>query len=202
MSPMRCTFFTICALVSSLAVAEIDMPRGLYRGTLEKVDGSAAQGRVIARAANGEVSSCAYDSRTYMEADGERTSPLRLRIGDPLVIVADYRVGTGTCYTRTLHVAPSPKPNSHRAVAVVHKPAAIRVRGDRTISGRVVEVTPNQVMVRTRDDGDVALNLRPDTSYLGEGSLSVNLHVSIRAGRNLQGGLEAYQVSWAELLRE
>ena len=198
MSPMRTSALLLLAVACH---AEVDMPRGLYRGTLEKVDGTAAQGRIIAKSVNGETSSCAYDSRTYMEADGELTTALRLRIGDPLVIVADYRAGTRTCYARTLHVVP-PKPAVRRAVPVVHRPALVRFRGDRTVAGRVVELDPQRVTIRTKDEGDVIFNLRPDTAYLGEGAVAVNHYVSIRAGRNLQGTLEAFQISWAELLRE
>ncbi len=177
------------------------MPRGLFRGTLERIDGNALQGRLIARSADGTESSCAYDFKTYMEADREKTSATRLRVGDPIVVVADYRVGTRTCYARTLHVVPPPSPPSRRAVPVVHRAPVIRLHGDREVSGRVTELDPAGVTVRTKDDGDVRLALRPDTAYLGDGALSVNLYVSIRAGRNLQGILEAYQVSWAELLR-
>ena len=169
------------------------MPRGFFRGRLESVE----IGRIVARGANGLAVACAFDSRTYMEAEAERVAPARLRSGDPITVVADYRPGTRTCYARSLHVVALPTASPRRSQLVVHHPVA-RIRGDRTISGRVVRLDHSGFTLRT-SGVDVAFTLLPDTSYLGEGDLAVNRHVSVRAGRNSAGGLEAYQVIWADL---
>ena len=78
-------------------------------------------------------------------------------------------------------------------------------RGDRTVSGVVIRCDARSVTLRTRD-GEQTLLLRKDTRYLGDGAqqdagaLAVNTRVFVRAGRNLEGGVEAYQVMWGEIL--
>ncbi len=48
--------------------------------------------------------------------------------------------------------------------------------------------------------------LRKDTRYLGDGAqqdaaaVLVNIRVFVRAGPNLYGGIEAYQVMWGEII--
>jgi hypothetical protein len=54
--------------------------------------------------------------------------------------------------------------------------------------------------------GDYTLLRRADTLYIAQGmhadplSLRVNMRVFVRAGRNLEGAIEAYQVVWGEIL--
>jgi hypothetical protein len=61
-------------------------------------------------------------------------------------------------------------------------------------------------VLRTRLDGDTQVLLRPDTRYLeagavvDSGALKPNTRVFVRAGRNLDGEVEAYQVIWGGIL--
>jgi hypothetical protein len=72
------------------------------------------------------------------------------------------------------------------------------------ISGLVVQRAPYTLTLKTRT-GTATLLLRPDTRYVGAGlrvaadSLQINQRVFIRAGRNLEGDVEAYQVMWGEI---
>ena len=188
---MRWLFLFYCLTLA----AEVDMPRGFFRGQLESVE----SGRIVARGADGFTVSCAFDSRTYMEADSERVAPARLRVGDPITVVADYRPGTRTCYARSLHVVAVPSINPRRTQRVAFHPSVVRVRGDRTIVGRVVQLDHRDFTLRT-SDLDIRLARLQDTVYLGAGELTVNRRVSVRAGRNSAGGLDAYQVIWADML--
>jgi len=77
-------------------------------------------------------------------------------------------------------------------------------RGDRTISGVIIRRDARAITLRTHD-GEQTLLLRRDTRYLGDGaqqdaaSALVNTRVFVRAGPNLDGRLEAYQVMWGEI---
>jgi hypothetical protein len=61
--------------------------------------------------------------------------------------------------------------------------------------------------MRSRDGERSSIRLRPDTRYLMEGepaeigSLRANLVVFIRAGKNLDNEVEAYQVVWGQILQ-
>jgi len=56
--------------------------------------------------------------------------------------------------------------------------------------------------LRTRVDGEKLILLRQDTRYIGDGQrvgadgLKRNTRVFVRAGRNLDNDVEAYQVVW------
>jgi hypothetical protein len=84
------------------------------------------------------------------------------------------------------------------------RPAFDLPRGDRTVSGVIVRRDARSITLRTRN-GEQTLLLRKDTRYLGDGTPQdataalVNTRVFVRAGRNLEGGVEAYQVMWGEI---
>ena len=187
-------FFALCTVLSAT-----EMERGLFRGTLEAVEGTASQGILTARAANGNLATCAYDGRSYIEREKERATALRLDLGETIEVVADHRPGTRTCYARTVHVIPPAPASPRRAQQVARRRQVLLLQGDRTIAGLVTHLEGREVTLRTRD-GEVTLVLRPDTRYLGDGPLSVNRRVSVSAGRSLSGQLEAYQVTWGEIL--
>jgi hypothetical protein len=69
----------------------------------------------------------------------------------------------------------------------------------------IVRRDARSITLRTRD-GEQTLVLRKDTRYLADGSqqdsgaLAVNTRVFVRAGQTLDGGVEAYQVMWGEIV--
>jgi hypothetical protein len=69
-----------------------------------------------------------------------------------------------------------------------------------------MRVDPQLLTLRTRR-GEQHLLLRQDTRYLGDGarvdlkSLQVNTRVFVRAGRNLDQEIEAYQVIWGSIVQ-
>jgi len=80
-------------------------------------------------------------------------------------------------------------------------------RGNLTFAGVVLRVTPETVTVRTRHNGVQTFVLRKDTFYLGDGlqlelsNLKKNTCVFIRAGKNFEEDLEAYQIVWGSIVR-
>jgi hypothetical protein len=184
----------------------IEMASGVFRGQFESSEGSSRSGQITARSSDGSSYFCGYDSRSYFEMDKERVMAAKLVPGSPIIIVADRRPGSRSCYTRILHVLP-PTPAPRRSTATPAKPKyEIRpMQGDRTFSGVVAGLDATHLRLKTRD-GEETLMIRRDTRFLEGGShstaaaLPVNAHVFIRAGQNLDGDLEAYQIMWGDIL--
>lgn len=80
-------------------------------------------------------------------------------------------------------------------------------RGNVLYGGVIAYVDGKQLEVRTARGERIRAALRDDTHYFQDGLLSrldelvLNQVVSIRAGRNLEGQLEAYYVMWGDILR-
>lgn len=80
-------------------------------------------------------------------------------------------------------------------------------RGDLSYAGIVLSIEAGRIVIRMRNQpGPVTLLSRPDTRYVHDGiqveagELKKNERVYIRAGKNLGGQVEAYQISWGEIL--
>ena len=78
-------------------------------------------------------------------------------------------------------------------------------RGEYQWSGVVSEITPEKLILRTRADGYKTILIRPDTRFLEDGVVSElprlhpNTRIAIRAGKNLAGELEVYQIIWGQV---
>src|SRR5262249_48056835 len=150
---------------------------------------------------------------SYMEREHHRISAASIGTGEPVEVLADHKPGSRACYARIVQVI---NPIEERAAAErarlrkAEAPAPrsslfFTPRGDRTLAGMVVSMTAQLLTVRTRT-GEISLHLRPDTRYLDEGirtdpaALTVNTRVFVRAGRTIEGLIEAYQVMWGKIL--
>ena len=191
--------------------AQQQAPIGLVRGTLLECGAKGASGELTVRTENNQVFRFAFDGQTYFERDQEHVPATRLEKGEWLEIVADKSPGSLVRYARTVHVIERPAP-LHSA-----RPAArwrayrgdldpLFARGDMTFSGVVRRLNDDRLVLHTRADGDKTILLRQDTRYLSGGSqvdaaaLQPNTRVFIRAGKNLDNHIEAYQVVWGEIL--
>ena len=125
-------------------------------------------------------------------------------------MVSDIAPGSALRYARTIHViadaprpARPPSPARPRALAAADR--AIPT-GNLTYAGVVFRITPERLVLHTRDGGDLALQLRKDTRFLSDGeivepaALKPNVRVFVRAGQDLYGRLEVYQVIWGKIL--
>jgi hypothetical protein len=76
-----------------------------------------------------------------------------------------------------------------------------------TFSGVVFRITAEQLAIHTRGAGDQTILLRQDTRFLDGGSivdravLNPNTRVFVRAGKDLYGEIESYQVIWGQILQ-
>jgi hypothetical protein len=196
------------AAVAATALASLcsaaDMPKGIFHGTMAGFDGTTKSGVLMARNKEGDVFNCGYDSLSYFQYQHEKIPVTKLETGDPLEILTDHKPGTTVCYVRFLEVVP-PQPRRSPRRQEPPTRAVYQPKGDRTVAGVVIRLDRTSVTLRTRD-GEETLLLRPDTRYFGDGltleatDLKVNTRVSVRAGPDLFGRIQAYQVAWGEML--
>lgn len=196
-------------LAASLGAQE-QAPSGLVRGVLEGWAGTPASGELQIRSAAGALWLCAYNDKTYMEREQLRIAASSLKPGESVEMVTD-RSG-GPCYARTVHVRmvspPLPPAASLRARMRVSRAASESIfpRGNLTLTGIVLRLSETSLLLRTRSEGQKTVLVRHDTGFTAGGrmvdisELAVNTRVSVRAGRNLEGDIEAYQVIWGEIL--
>ncbi len=191
-------------LFAAVLHAQTRMPIGILNGRFVAWSGSSASGVLTVRNAQNTIYSCRYDARTYVERSNEPIAITGLAANDPVEVLADRLAGSSACYTRMVHVV-SAHP-VHRTDAFAGRlPQPERPRGDLSFGGVVTKLGPGLMTVRT-PKGPLAVMLRGDTRYIAGGvdrdraALNVNLHVFVRAGHNLDGDIEAYQVVWGEIV--
>jgi hypothetical protein len=202
------------------------MPPGVFRGALLSRQGGDQAGDLTLRAQRAGAHMdentdlvCHYDAHTYVARDHHRIAVSSLNAGEPLEILANRKPGSQACYASMVQVI---DPEAERVAERAAERAADQARqfkeqnpgaraffftprGDRTFAGVVMRLSARSLTLRTRA-GETILALRPDTRYWEDGlgatraDLRVNTHVFVRAGRSLDGVVEAYQVMWGEIL--
>jgi hypothetical protein len=192
-------------MLAAAAMAQENAPSGLLRGDLQSWTGTARYGEFTFLVAPDRLYFCSYDEKTYVERGHERTTLSRTEKGDRLEVVSDKRQGSDACYARMVHVLdvpvarPRPKPTNMSTL--------LPPRANLTFSGVVLRVMPDGLTLRMRSGEHKLIRLRSDTRYLAEGQLEdpgnlrANTLVYIRAGRNLDDEVEAYQVVWGRILQ-
>jgi hypothetical protein len=208
---------TALALVAVPLLAQVEpttapteMPPGLFRGAVVSWSGTAASGDLTIRSGQNASLFCYFDSHSYLERDHRRIAVSSLSPGERVEILADHKPGFNTCYARTIAVIDQATERAmERARQTRTQPVArtsfFTPVGDRAFAGMVIRITNRALTLRTRA-GETTLVLRPDTRYLDDGvrldaaALHVNTRVFVRAGKTIEGVLEAYQVMWGEIL--
>jgi hypothetical protein len=168
-------------------------------------EGSLTKGILLARNnTGGTVEGCGYDALSILQLSRQRVTVAKLQPGDPIEIITDHKPGSRDCYIRMLQVIPPAPPPSRIKPVVAPRPTFDLPHGDRTVSGVIIRRDTRTITLRTRI-GEETLLLRKDTRYVGDGALQdpaaamVNTRVFVRAGPNLEGGIEAFQVMWGEI---
>lgn len=188
---MRGLPVAVLLLTASIHAQQI-MPVGILHGSVVAWQ----NGSLSVRQADGAVYDCAYDKHTLFQRNQWPIQSSDLAGGEPVEVVSDRWPATRTCYVRMVSVVyASPKSPRHQAPA----PDVWVPRGYLTYSGLVVNYEDSKITLKTRN-GPRTLRLRPDTHYSEASQPLLNKHVFVRAGRSLEGVLEAYQVMWGEIL--
>jgi hypothetical protein len=204
-------FVASLLLTAGPIAAQENAPIGILRGDLVEWSGTLRGGRLTFRTAGNRVLECSFDERTWFEHENERIIISGMRAGDHLELVADRLPPSTTCYARTVQILDATIPRrtaSGKPPLKIHNSATelLAPRGDMTFSGIVLVMNGDWLTLRTRDKGRQVLLLRPDTRYLGGGlpldrsNLDPQTRVYVRAGRNLDGDVEAYTIVWGEIL--
>jgi hypothetical protein len=183
-------------------------PPAFLRGDFVEMKGSDKSGEFGVRTVENHVYRCQFDDRTWFENNKLRISATALQAGDHLEVVSDRsKLSPGGCYARTVHVVEIVTPVRSRLRPYQSVTEHIAPRGDLTYAGLVIAVNSSSVQLRLRNQVEpISLLLRPDTRYVQDGiqiesgQLKPNLRVYVRAGKNLEEQVEAYQISWGEIL--
>jgi hypothetical protein len=199
-------------LVLVVAVwAQEEAPIGMVRGTMLECEVIGSIGSLALRTPENKVFRFSFDSRTYFEREKRRVNAGRLQQGDALEIVSDRGDRPSLRYARIVHVlddAPAVRFSSYLERLRQYRSATEHIvpRGTLTYAGVVARVHGGLMVLRTRGGGETHILLRPDTRYLHGGAivessaLGAHTRVFVRAGRNLDDEIEAYQIVWGEIL--
>jgi hypothetical protein len=169
-----------------------------------------ASGEFSVRSADRQVFRYRFDPKTYVERENRLVDIPRLEIGEKVEVLSDEGPASAVRYARTVHVilpAPPARPGSQRR-SEADRDAVDRFGPTSTmsLSGVVISLGPERIVLHTREAGNQTVLLRRDTRFLANGeivdlsALEPNMRVFIRAGRNLDGAIEAYQIIWGEIL--
>lgn len=198
-------------LVSALiCAAQISPQRApLLRGVLVERDARKDKGEFSVRAAGDQVVRYWFDAKTYVERQEKMIDVPRLRTGEQVEVLSDLLSGSPVRYARTIHVidpAPPRRAANRPRSGIDAAQEPVFPRGDMTFSGVVARLSDGRLVLRTRDAGERTILLRQDTRFLADGQivaaadLKTNMRVFVRAGKDLDGHVEAYQVAWGEIL--
>jgi hypothetical protein len=199
-------------LVPVALAAQTPPGAGLVRGTLLEREVQSGAGELSVRTASNEVFRFKFDGKTWFERDNERLEAASLRPGELVEVVADSNPPALLRYARTVHVVQAPAPvrpplSLGRLRAYRSPVESMAPAGTLTFAGVIFRVSADLIMLHTRAGGDQTILLRRDTRYLDDGNvvdgatLTPNTRVFVRAGKDLYGEIEAYQVIWGSILQ-
>jgi hypothetical protein len=215
-------------LVSALISAAQIPPQNAasLRGVLLERDAQADGGEFSVRAAGSQVVRYRFDAKTYVEREERPIDVPRLRPGEKVEVLSDPLSGSLLRYARTIHVIdPAPPPravtrpasrldpslNPSLTLALTSGirpfPEPLLPRGDMTFSGVVSRLSDGRLVLRTRNAGEQTILLRQNTRFVADGEtvaaveLKTNMRVFVRAGKDVFGHVEAYQVVWGGILQ-
>jgi hypothetical protein len=196
--------------VSPLAGEE--PPVQILKGELMRWEVRGFSGDLSLRDAFQRVHRCRVTPDTYMTRVQTklRVTPVAIKPGDFLEVVADQRDGAEHCRALTIYVRVSDPARTLARTGSIPPQRIIMdnlwPRGSLTFAGVVQRVENGRMVVQTRKDGEKTFHLRADTVYTQQGRLveadrlEVHTRVFVRAGRGFEGEMEAYQVLWGGIV--
>lgn len=184
----------------SIALMAEDVPVGVVSGYLSNIKASS----FLLKTVQGKEMHCTYDHRTWFEQSRVRVPPTAFQPTDLVEVVADRRLIDGKpCYIRTVRLADTgPRESGRMKITYRAVTETFAPRGEFQWGGVVSELNATHLVLRTRNEGYKPLRLRKDTRFLEDGVVSIkerlqtNTKIYVRAGRNLEGEVEVYQVVW------
>ncbi|MFN7997337.1 MAG: hypothetical protein U0Q18_27215 [Bryobacteraceae bacterium] len=186
-------------------------PTALLHGQLIECRSPGDSGELTVRTGSGLEFRFSFDAKTYFEKRDEHVTYAGLDNGDWLEIVSDQIPGDPLRYARTVHVIDRRLAARSARMVTAHRwkndmLEDLFPRGNVTFAGVVGHVSGGRLLLRTHTGGEQTILLRQDTRFLSGGaqvdvtSLRPSTRVFVRAGKNLDDQLEAYQVVWGDIL--
>ena len=159
----------------------------------------------------GRVARCRLAPSTYITRQTHRVTEVGVRVGDQVEVVADHREGGSRCVALTIYLHPPDAAKVRSGVALMLPPQRFFLdnlfpRGNLTFAGVVQVLEPKRLVLRTRSGVEYAFQVRSDTVFSTGGkvveaqTLPVQTRVFVRAGKNFDGEMDAYQVTWGDIL--
>jgi len=202
-------------LVSALISAAQIPPQNAasLRGVLLERDARTDGGEFSVRAAGNQVVRYRFDAKTSVEREERPIDVPRLQPGEQVEVLS-YPVSDSLLrYARTIRAidpVPPPRiaarPGARINPVLSRPPEPLFPRGDMTFSGVVLHLSDGRLVLRTRGAGEQAFVVRQDTRFVADGEtvaaaeLKTNMRVFVRAGKDVFGHVEAYQVAWGDIL--
>lgn len=179
------------------------------RGVLLDLEGDNHAGQMSVRAADCHVRVLLYGAGTEIHRDDRVIPATALRPGD---VVEAWCAGDAEPRCRAERIVVlKPAPPAPPAWPQTRWPQPQwgplwPPRGQFVLAGLIAELNADHIRLRTRRGAEYLVRLRDDTMLVGNGlaasagELRVNMHVFVRAGKGLEGDLEAFQVVWGRIL--
>jgi hypothetical protein len=185
-----------------------DAPQPM-RGVLVDREGDAEAGQISVRAPDFFVHVFRCDARTEIWREGRMGNWMALRPGDVVEIFCSGAM-VPRCRAESIRVVtPAAERRTGGGLPRWIGPdwnSGPFPRGNLLVAGAITEVHSDHLRLRLRGGARQFLRLREDTRFVADGlpverpELRVNMRVFVRAGRSLEGELEAFQVMWGRIL--
>ncbi len=207
----------ILLLAAAGAWAQLPLPEtppsqaARLRGAFLEVDARVESGEFCVRGPGNEVVRYRFDAKTHVGRGGMATTMSLFRPGEQVEVASSpipdspLRYATSILALEPLPVSRmAPRPHT-RALGSPIDP--LFQRGDLTFSGVVSYLADGRLILHTKNSGEQTILLRQDTRFLAGGyivassDLKANMRVFVRAGKDLFGHTEAYQVMWGGFLQ-
>ena len=212
---MRIRFGSLLLVPLAIFAAETPAPpraKPLHMGYVNGILESHNSNKLSVRGSHDLLFEFTVDRRTWIERNRERIRASELVTGDRVEVVSD-RPSTAepAPYARMVQVL-SPAPFQQPIVSRGNysfrqpEPNLLTAENRLILTGVVISRLGSRLELKTRLDGIKIIYLRRDTMFLRDGyqvnesALVTNSHVFIKAGRNRDDELEAYQIVWGGIL--
>jgi hypothetical protein len=204
--------------LAAVMAAQTAPSGGVVQGTVLEWERRPA-GALTVRANDNRVICFQFDGKTFVEQNGKRIAMTGFDPGQAVEVIWEEGAKPRQPYALVVRLVPAapsaaplvprdPAPRAYRELWNSSSPLDdLFPRGNLTFAGRVRELAADRLVLAGKHGEDIAVQLRPDTRYFYGGSqvapasLRVNSTVFVRGGKSFEGGIEAYQVVWGDILR-
>ena len=181
------------------------------RGAFLEGDVRVEAGEFSVRVPGNEVLRYRFDAKTRVTRGGLATTISLLRSGEPVEVESSLIPESPLRYASSVLASdplPTPRIASRPRTRALGSPIEpLFQRGELTFSGVVSYLADGRLILHTKNLGEQTILLRQDTRFLASGDivgssdLKANMRVFVRAGKDLFGHTEAYQVMWGGFLQ-